>query len=581
MKLLRAAFFLSLGFTCAANAAPQQKGSCAPPNLDQGWSYETAQKFWFTSQGSRMMPYAWFMALEAPGTSGIPVHSPAFMEPYGYIPALPSPLNPDGLPIGFAKDVGSSKTHEDEYIGLTCAACHTGSLVIGGKTVIVQGGPALANFWPFLTDVVAAVTDTLKDNAKFDRFAKTVLQTGNPTPADVNQLRAKVQTKLDDLNTRLAQNTLPPTPGNGRIDAFGHIFTHFLAQDLNIPSNAKPPEGPSISAPVSYPFLWDTPQHDVVQWNGSAPNSKFLELGPLSRNLGEVIGVFGEMKITPGRHIPFLPFLEKPPDVISSANLKNLTDLEDTVKTLWSPAWPSACMPLAKPATIAQGAQLYNQYCVRCHALIARKDPNRTVDAQLVELKDIVTDPTMAMNFSARKGQTGAFRNSPNLAGSIQQKKLVIFGSEGGGRDLLLAGVDGVLLHDEVPVDLSGLSFSLKADIGDLKGLEKALGASTTPRYKARPLNGIWATAPYLHNGSVPTLRDLLNSRESRPPTFYVGSRELDPKKVGLVQDKVPGAFLFDTSMQGNWNNGHEGPAYGTQLSDKEKDALVEFLKTL
>jgi len=108
--------------------------------------------------------------------------------------------------------------------------------------------------------------------------------------------------------------------------------------------------------------------------------------------------------------------------------------------------------------------------------------------------------------------------------------------------------------------------------------LKKALEATTTPRYKARPLDGIWATAPYLHNGSVPTLYDLLNLPDQRPKSFYVGSRLLDPKKIGLDTTEVPDAFLFDTSVKGNWNNGHE---FGTQLSRMEKDALLEFLKTL
>jgi hypothetical protein len=71
---------------------------------------------------------------------------------------------------------------------------------------------------------------------------------------------------------------------------------------------------------------------------------------------------------------------------------------------------------------------------------------------------------------------------------------------------------------------------------------------------------------------------DLLNPSNQRPSTFYVGSQQFDPKKVGIDTAEVPGAFRFDTSIQGNWNNGHE---YGTSLSKKEKDALLEFLKTL
>jgi hypothetical protein len=103
-------------------------------------------------------------------------------------------------------------------------------------------------------------------------------------------------------------------------------------------------------------------------------------------------------------------------------------------------------------------------------------------------------------------------------------------------------------------------------------------GATQTPRYKARPLNGIWASAPYLHNGSVPTLWDLLNPAKERRAVFYIGSHDFDPEKVGLVTNKVPGSFRFDAAPQGNWSNGHE---FGTSLSPDEKTSLLEFLKTL
>ena len=95
--------------------------------------------------------------------------------------------------------------------------------------------------------------------------------------------------------------------------------------------------------------------------------------------------------------------------------------------------------------------------------------------------------------------------------------------------------------------------------------------------YKARPLNGAWASAPYLHNGSVPTLYDLLRPANQRPTRFAVGRWEYDPKKVGYVSDgEIP--FVVDTTLSGNRNSGHE---YGTKLSEEERWALVEYLKSL
>jgi mono/diheme cytochrome c family protein len=90
-------------------------------------------------------------------------------------------------------------------------------------------------------------------------------------------------------------------------------------------------------------------------------------------------------------------------------------------------------------------------------------------------------------------------------------------------------------------------------------------------------LDGIWARAPYLHNGSVPTLRDLLDPPAERPQVFYRGSDVYDTARVGFRPEAFPGGFRFDTRQPGNGNAGH---LYGTALSAAEKDALVEYLKT-
>ena len=97
--------------------------------------------------------------------------------------------------------------------------------------------------------------------------------------------------------------------------------------------------------------------------------------------------------------------------------------------------------------------------------------------------------------------------------------------------------------------------------------------------YAARPLYGIWAAAPYLHNGSVPTLYDLLLPAEQRPKTFALGGREYDPVKLGFA---VPTACsqqdcLVDTTRTGDGNGGH---LWGTDLAEPDRMALLEYLKT-
>jgi hypothetical protein len=99
--------------------------------------------------------------------------------------------------------------------------------------------------------------------------------------------------------------------------------------------------------------------------------------------------------------------------------------------------------------------------------------------------------------------------------------------------------------------------------------------------YANHPLDGIWARAPYLHNGSVPTLHDLLTPAKDRPKAFYRGYDVYDPGKVGFKTDVAEENgrkyFRYDTSLPGNGNGGHD---YGTSLTDAEKQSLVEYMKT-
>lgn len=105
--------------------------------------------------------------------------------------------------------------------------------------------------------------------------------------------------------------------------------------------------------------------------------------------------------------------------------------------------------------------------------------------------------------------------------------------------------------------------------------------------YRARPLSGMWATPPFLHNGSVPNLYQMLLPAEKRDKTFYTGSREFDPLHVGYQAGKFEGGFLFDTSQQGNSNAGHEFSnregkgVIGPELTDEERYAIIEYLKTM
>jgi hypothetical protein len=105
--------------------------------------------------------------------------------------------------------------------------------------------------------------------------------------------------------------------------------------------------------------------------------------------------------------------------------------------------------------------------------------------------------------------------------------------------------------------------------------------------YKAGPREGVWATAPFMHNGSVPNLYEMLIPAAERTKKFYLGG-DFDPAKVGLDTTATSGPFLMDTRLLGNSNAGHSfenGPRgagiVGPLLTDDQRWALVEYLKSI
>jgi hypothetical protein len=503
---------------------------------------EDQQSFWFTAQGSYIVPYAWFLVLEQASSPRL-FRSDENIDRLRYLPSKPiKGWNPDGLPVGFVK---STDKRQHDWMGFSCAACHTGQVNYKGTGFRIDGGETMADAQGFLSDLVAALRATNDDPAKFERFARKVLGSAYDA-GTANDLHRQLFDQTVVLAEWYGTNLQAPHPyGYARWDAFGTLLNQFMVRDIDIPENVKPSD-----APVSYPCMWDTHQSDRVQWNGSAYNWTF---GPVARNVGEILGVFGEIDVDP----------KGAPGYESSANITALGDLEHTLGKLTSPRWPKELPPI-DPARAERGKATYQQQCASCHALIDSRDPKRKIKVVMVEAGKVGTDPLTAGNFVARTGKTGRLEGS---------KEFVIAGKPLGPE----ASAGAILNNIVVGATLRHPLKALEAGIHDF--VDVPLDPNFNPNsYKARPLDGVWATAPYLHNGSVPNLWQLLLPPDQRVKEFYVGSRELDPVNVGLDSAPSPEAFKFDTSLPGNSNSGH---LYGTRLSDDQRWDLIEFLKSL
>ncbi len=515
--------------------------------LDQGWSPADSIDFYTRPQGSRLIPFDWFLALEQPDSEDL-FRSNEHVARLGYLPQSPCASNPDGLPVGFVRDPDPDRA---DWLGLTCAACHTTEIHYGRVATRIDGGPTLGDFQEFHARLEAALTRTLAEPPRFHRFADRLRST------DRAALRGQLANAVRDRSQFSARNATPHPYGPGRLDAFGHIVNQVAVASFGgvDPGTLRPPD-----APVSYPFLWDTPHHDFVQWNGIARNNVFgsERLGGLARNVGEVLGVFGEIRVSqPNSATVFTGYR-------SSVRIPDLLVLEDLVRRLQSPRWP-ANFPEIDRAQAEAGRIIYEARCASCHAPINRSDPARTVRAVKTPIRTVGTDPRMATNFATRRIR----------AGRLEGRREYFVSGDRFGPD---APADALVVHTILGVVLN----SPWKQYTEASFREIHRGGSADPGgllvYKARPLNGIWATAPYLHNGSVPNLYQLLRPARDRPTEYFVGSREFDPKDVGFTTEPQPGRFRFRTADPGNSNAGHE---YGSDLTDDERRQLIEYLKTL
>ena len=365
----------------------------------QGWT-EANRVAWYTaSQGSRLIPRAWLDALEQPDGTGMFL-DPAYINNFRYLPNPAAgwdsrdkscPFD-KALPLGFAVDCQSDKalttsqlhwkanqSDREPWVGMNCSACHTAEMTYKGTTFRADGGPSMTDFQGFMAKLVLAVHETVSDPAKLGRFSTAVLGP-KASPADQAALKLAIDKwtawndKLDTLNDPNSDDPANRIPayGFGRLDAIGHIYNKIalIATPTSIAHQIANP----ADAPTSFPFLWNVPQLDRVEWNGIAVNSVAVGVhyGALGRNTGEVIGVFGNVGI------------KKNPGLggyASSVNVKALNDMEAQLARLQPPRWPAAFGGIdAKLADT--GRQLFAKDCAGCHTVPTKAQGDLTETIQ-------------------------------------------------------------------------------------------------------------------------------------------------------------------------------------------------------
>ncbi|MHC8343091.1 di-heme-cytochrome C peroxidase [Pseudomonas sp. RT6P73] len=548
------------------------------------WSAADRQAYYFTPQGTQVkgLRYDWFKELELP-FSEQRFAAPEYLARFGFLidpGQKATPNNPGNLPVGFARHQNPGS--QDEYLDITCAACHTGELRFNGQGVRIDGGSAqhvLPSSVPTLRGgsfgqaLVASLASTYYNPWKFERFARNVL--GEDYDARHQQLRKDFKTSLNTF-VKVAWNDThrglyPTEEGPGRTDAFGRIANATFGDAISADNYRV------ANAPVDYPQLWDMWTFDWVQWNGSAQQ-------PMARNIGEALGVGATLNFFDANGQP-LKGDERYP---SSVRLRDLHQIEQSLQRLKPPAWPEDVLGTVNKPLAVKGRELFSENCAGCHVPRSVQTNGRWVQhLKMLPVEYIGTDPGAANNIADHRFDLSALQWDPAELAKLDvqlqppptepldMSKL----SSAKGLAYVTAFV-GNRAYREAKIP--------EAERPDMDGFGLPIGVRELRAYKARPLAGVWATAPFLHNGSVPSIYQLLSPQDERATTFYKGTFEYDPRHLGYRTEAFTNGFKFDTRITGNYNSGHEFRAgkrgngvIGRLLQPEERWALLEYLKVL
>ncbi|MBI3821730.1 MAG: hypothetical protein HY289_03515 [Planctomycetes bacterium] len=589
-----------------------------PYFMPNGLSDAEREEFYHLEEGSEVFPLDWLRALENSQTK-----NPYINDLYGmgFLRDW-DPNNKDGLPVGLTSAPTRGLEPLGKMIGLNCAACHVGEMTYQGKRIRIDGAPNMLDTRTFFASLIESSFATIEDSDKLlafisrlkeeradqkkaarpavrsaaqrifrsmaDKSEKVLIEALVPVikkvvedakndklelpellkdaNKDASQLRTRMLGKFDNskfktlldnssLKSKLEalvdktehESTLVHTFeeiyigvrllraravflkklggvgtdkrtewGAGRVDAFGSARA-FLFEDGYKPVN-----------PVSYPFIWGLYRIDWFHYDNNT--TTFLQ-----RNCGQALGVGA---------------VHDPKTLASSLHPRNLYRLEELATKLKPAVWPEDILGNIDTESAKRGKVHFDKHCVACHKTPGDGEKFKDVTFDLDKLG---TDPLRAKMFAEKLPDGKMFYDAIGDAMDKISKK---------------AYEDNNVTKEEIE----------KFSRAPIPGSPVVTVVWRGPgKYSARPLDGVWATGPFLHNGSVPTIDDLLKPAKDRPKEFFVGNREFDAHKLGYISTPPSGRQNnYDTKVEGNHNTGHE---YGA-LSDTERRDLLEYLKT-
>lgn len=543
-----------------------------------GLTAEDRKGLYSLDQGIHWLPVDVLLSLKRPNDS-FGIYDELFLARPERLGLYPNVVDPSSdLPLGI-----TASEDPVPMLGINCSTCHT-SLIANSKGdfFLVDGGAGQFAIDRFIEGMIKSLVGTLINPAEFEAFYKRYRLRADRRGGLV---AAAVEDELDDKGLgeeirkayeakdvgsvmeqlkasepsgfKAAAFGAPPSPGDlsSRTKVYFYLAKRFVFFFERV-KYGTPTEGSKVSAsgigrsnpwsvtkkmfadhlkyiqpgakaetsvidggPINTPHIWDFDRQKWIFWTG-VTNSM------LERNMAQGIALVTDFEWE---------------TMTTTIKIQRLEAVSKAVRKAKAPTWPANLLGAVDADLAAKGKAVYQDKCLKCHD---PKQSSQTPGSAEFNYLDVGTDESYYEGQVEMIGKYDLFTDilAPMMTKAKARAKTV----EG--------------IADLTPFETGRTPVVWRKPTGN--------------KFVAKPLAGIWATAPYLHNGSVPTIDDLLKPAKDRPKEFYVGGFVYDTKKLGFVTDSSdPRAFKLNTAEKGNSNKGHE-------FVVEDRAALIEFLKS-
>lgn len=585
MKKINLLFGLLAACTVNAPNYPDPFKGLKVANYENGLSTKERNEYYYQDEGIQYLPYDVISSFKRPNSNGKGFYDELFLERPERLGLYKNILDPSLPPIGI------TISDDPAYLplfGIACATCHTSVITYQGQAFIVDGASSLFAIDRLIQEMVTSIILTLINPVEFNSFYKryqSLRKLADDNSSEVEQLSKssevqgiksilekqelsslcdKDQDNLNKylqvlngkINTTLTSGAYPTEQQlNSRIKMFGYLVKRaqfFLkkASYAKNPTDKLASQGLGRSnpwgvtknmlaaeimkkSPKDWPKQAGGPVNTPTIWNFE--DSKWIFLSGVTNSMVERNLAQGVALLTDFNWDTYE----------TTVSIRKLEKVSSYARKIKPPVWPEEILGEIDLEKAIQGKFLFEQSCAPCH-----KDNKSAGPASISYLyTNVWTDQEYA------KAQTEDFY----------------------GKDLFSEVLSPFLLKVKAGV-------AQREQIVDLTPFEKGRLPSVWAKpgfnaIEAKPLYGIWSSPPYLHNGSVPTIKDLLSKPERRPKSFWMGSMEYDPVNLGFKYDKIYYSSEINTECDKCLGNSNDGHVFGTNLSETEKFQLIEYLK--